>query len=490
VRLPSLIAASVLLILVLVAARSVTMNRAVDAAEKPSLPNTARLGILAIGILSVMPLHVVVGRMAITDATLSASWFAALLGGLRAIQTTNWRWNVVLWLGIAVGLMVKGPLALMPLAVILLWLMLARNLRALRLTHPLIGFPLAAAPVLVWAVLVAREYPDAMKIWVGQTAGRLVGEEGTNAHTAPPWYYLPVFLAGLFPATIMLSMPWLNISWREAWRALRAGDERALWSIAVILPLLFFTAMSGKLATYLLPLAGPCALLGAMTLERWLAGEFDRPSERYKPPEIVITLCVVTIVLAALALVGVLRWAPHLLPCALLMMPMALVSAWLCLNWKRRPHARLTGLIAAWAAGVVAWMGLFGIEDALRAPSDQHHLVDHLRAVAGSPRPRIAIFGFRDPCIEFYARGSVTLADECKDLTDLIAGDARDVVLLADAHDWAVMAAANRHCSDAFVTVEHTERWFNKTMDIMRPSKVVGPPASLNAAPIADTQSQ
>lgn len=467
VRLPSLIAASVMLALVLVAGRGW---------------GGGRVGALAVGILSCMPLHVIVGRMAITDPVLAACWFAALLGGVRAVQTAQLRWSILLWIGVALGLMAKGPLALMPLVVIFLWLLLSKNLRALRRIHPLVGFPLAAAPVLIWAALVARANPEAMAIWRGQTFGRLVGEAGTNAHASPPWYYVPVFLAGLFPATLMLSLPWLNIRWRDGWSAIKRGDEGAFWIIAVLVPLVFFTAMSGKLATYLLPLAGPMALLGAMTLERWLRQEFDQPREGYKPPEIVVTLLVVNIILAALAIAGVMKWQPDLLPFAAPFVLLVAASAWLCLLWKRRPDLRWRGLMATWAAGVLAWCGFFEIEDAVRAPTDQRGLIAHLRDITHTDRPQIVIFGFRDPCIEFYARMPVVQADDCHDLTDVVAAhDPKSVVVLADDSDWAAMIANNRRCAEAFTVVEHTNRWGTtwvgwpdlltfKTMDIMRPA--------------------
>jgi len=469
VRAPSLLASSITIVLVLLA----------GAVAQPH--GSLRLGALAAGVLACMPLHVMVGRMAITDPILSMSWFAALLAAVRVVGGGSWRWNLMLWFGIAVGLLAKGPLALMPLAVVLVWLALARNLRAVGRLHPLIGLPLAAAPVLAWAALVVRAHPEAVRVWLEQTAGRIVGEEGTNAHAAPPWYYVPVFFAGLFPATIMLRLPGLNIRWRDAWQRVRGGDERAFWIIALVLPLAFFTIMSGKLATYLLPLAGPASMLAAMTLDNWVRGAWDRgPAGDLapgKPPEIVVSLLVTSVLLAGGVIAATVLWLRAATPYALTMAVLPATAGFLCWLWKRRHDLRFRGLALTWAAGCIAWLGAFEVEDDLRAPSDQRALVEHLRQITGGGQPHIVLYGLRDQSIEFYARTDVVQAEGCHDLlAALEAAPPQRVIILADHRDWERLDEERARCTANFVLVERRPRWFRKTVDVLRPASALPSP--------------
>ncbi len=466
VRMPSLLASSVSLVLVYVAG-VMWLGR--------------RGGILATATLACMPLHTVVGRMAIIDPTLSACWLAALLSGWRAVETGRKRGAAAFWTATSLGLLAKGPLALMPLAVTAVWLALAGRFREIKRLHLMIGFPLAAAPVLAWAVLVVRAHPEAMQIWLGQTAGRLVGETGTNAHAAPPWYYVPVFVAGLFPATIMLPVPWLNTTWSSCGRRLRSGDAAAFWSISVILPLAFFTLMTGKLATYLLPLTGPMALIGAWTLERWLRdAERSNPSAD-RPPDFVLILMVVNFCMLTVTIFVLWRWDPALLLWAVPPLALVLISAWLWRIWKRMPHLRGRGLLGIWIAAVAAWQGVFQVEDSVRRPTNQQDLVSRIPQITGVNQPHLAIYGFRDPCIEFYAREPIPQLETAREITDLLRTDRGHMVLLVDDEDWARFAQANPECASEFVYVERSHRWFNKTMDILKPVPTV--PAGDETAP-------
>ncbi|MFZ5607469.1 MAG: ArnT family glycosyltransferase [Pseudomonadota bacterium] len=202
---------------------------------------------------------------------------AAVLGGLLALcrrQGDGWRPG---WIGLALavglGLLAKGPVALLHLGVPLL---------TARLWHPaaradgrrfarnatlavLGGIALFALWLLPALLLGDPEYRHALL--VTQTAGRI---QHSFDHAEPWWWYLPVLLVLLAPWW------WQAWWWRQVpalWRdpALRLPW---MWLLGV---LLLFSLISGKQAYYLLPDFPAFALLLAAAAERrphlgWMPG--------------------------------------------------------------------------------------------------------------------------------------------------------------------------------------------------------------------------
>lgn len=88
-------------------------------------------------------------------------------------------------------------------------------------------------------------------------------------HVQPFWYYLPVFLAGLFPWTPLVALIGRS-------RSLEDARVRFLL-LFVAYGLVFFSASTNKLPAYLLPLLPATAVVLAVTLEKtrsagwWLA---------------------------------------------------------------------------------------------------------------------------------------------------------------------------------------------------------------------------
>lgn len=204
------------------------------------------------------------------DLLVSACALLSLLGLARrdgrGAFAPQW-WLVVL--GLWLGLLAKGPVALLHLAFPLLlgpwWNAAARE--APRRWYAAVSGTLAAALALfaLWVVPVAILGGEAYRqeLLVTQTAGRVVD---AFDHGRPAWWYLTVLPILLFP--------W--IAWPAAWRALRAPAPRgepglrllALWLLG---SLGAFSLVSGKQAYYLLPQIAGFAL--------WLAAVVDRRAQ-------------------------------------------------------------------------------------------------------------------------------------------------------------------------------------------------------------------
>jgi len=177
-------------------------------------------------------------------------------------------WLVVL--GLWLGLLAKGPVALLHLAFPLLlgpwWNDAARAARARWYEQVAGAIGAALALFALWVVPVAILGGEAYRqeLLVTQTAGRVVD---AFDHGRPAWWYLTVLPVLLFP--------W--IAWPAAWRGLRDGAPAAepglrllvLWLLPTFVA---FSLVSGKQAYYLLPQLAGFAL--------WLAVVVDLRTRR------------------------------------------------------------------------------------------------------------------------------------------------------------------------------------------------------------------
>jgi 4-amino-4-deoxy-L-arabinose transferase-like glycosyltransferase len=409
IRLPGLLATSAALLVLLAFAR-----RALG----------TRPAVIAVALASVMPIVLIVGRLATTDALLSLGWIALLALGWSIasedddLRAKRVRLVVCFWLVQALAFLIKGPPALGPLIIIGAWLLLANRPRAIARFAPWFGLPLALVPIGAWLAYIAWRYPEVTQLWWDETFGRASGEK--HLRSEPFWFYVPVFLAGLYPATTMMALPGVNLSLRHAWSVLRGGDVRALCVLALILPFIGFSISSGKMATYLLPLAAPMALLAAITIERWLRGTFDRATPAalgYRPPEVRRTLAIVAILVFLVEFIGaisVANTAPELWP---LVIPLAIVPLGCVVMWRLWragalvPQQRVNGLVTAWVAFAAGWTVIFAIETRFTRPMGADRMLEVLRASTGIARPTVVTIGFIDPTIAFYNDGLFTFED-------------------------------------------------------------------------------
>jgi 4-amino-4-deoxy-L-arabinose transferase-like glycosyltransferase len=356
-----------------------------------------------------MPLFEIVGRLAITDPMVALWWWCALCAGWLALRDAEPRhgWTAAFWAFTALLGLTKGPLLLGPPAIVAAWLLLAGRGREMLRLHPWFGLPLAVAPLAMVAWGFWGANPErAMAVWRHEFVDRLAGGRHDD-----PWWLIPLsFVAGLFPASAMLTLPWFNVSWRFAAAAMRAGDLRALLVVAVVLPLAGFSLLRGSSPTYVLPMVAPTALLVAMMLRRWVDGSAADAPAGTRLPDVRITAAVVMttigIGLPAATVVIVLRGkSPDWLPgwslvwlAAPVILPMA--ASWLAVSlWPRR-EKRLMALAASFVASAVLWLGYHRAEDvAMRAMS-----TNAIAAAVPAGRP-LAIIGLNNLGID-WRRGS------------------------------------------------------------------------------------
>ncbi len=459
-----------------------------------------RQAVLAGGILAVMPMFMLVSRLALTDGILNLFWFGTLAAGAMAVRRPGqWRWPAILWSCAALALLTKGPLGWVPVGVLLAWLALGRRwgeARALRLWP---GFILSVLPLAVWALMMQREHGFATGVWWRETAGRVAGEAAP--HARPFWYFIPVFLMGLFPATLILLLPGLNFSWRRAWSSLRRGSESWLWVLALVIPFLLYSCIRGKLPAYLMPLCAPLAILTAPVLARCLDGA--RPLRGLKWPRVAECSGIAAIVIGAACILFVtipVSWLtalarPALFPDALFgdapgphaieivhagcawFFPAGVflmgAGAWLIRAWSQPPprqekaNLRSTAVIASGLAGpwlrrrrsalAALWLALGGLlfaafhcESTLLMPRGTPTFLAAMHHILGNTPAQLVTYEIHDSTVNYYSDKQISAADTPAELRRWAADHPGDLVVVTQADCWQSLGAKDPAVTEAF----------------------------------------
>jgi 4-amino-4-deoxy-L-arabinose transferase-like glycosyltransferase len=196
-------------------------------------------------------------RLAKTDAMLLLTCVAAM-GALARIYLgrrhdpdapIGWLQPAILWTAMAGGVMIKGPLIIMFVALTALTLsLLDRSARWLKALRPLPGFAWMLLLVLPWFLAILAKsgtafFTDA----IGQDMLAKV-TSGEEAHGAPPGYYFLLFWITFWPGSILA-----GVAAPRIWQARRESGAQFL--LAWLVPSwIVFEAVITKLPHYVLPL--------------------------------------------------------------------------------------------------------------------------------------------------------------------------------------------------------------------------------------------
>lgn len=219
-------------------------------------------GYLAGAALAGSPLFATMALAARMDMPLALFLAAALIAGFLVLQEERswetWRW--VFWLAVGLAVMSKGPvaLALVGLTVVFFALGSPRPQPWRRLFS---GWAWAAglALPLAWFVpaAVSQGWAWVEETLVRQSAGRMVR---SFAHREPFYFHLVTWPVTGFPASLLALGATLAF-----WRQRRPPVARYLASAFAAI-LLFFSAISGKLVVYLLPLVPVAVALAVLAV--------------------------------------------------------------------------------------------------------------------------------------------------------------------------------------------------------------------------------
>lgn len=210
-------------------------------------------------------------RRANLDVPLTAAAVGAVWAAWRAHEAardgrSSWPWAALAGAATGLGVMLKGPVVLLPIVGATLALMVHRGFRQERKSGRVLGGWLAGLAGLL-TVLIAWLVPAA---WfggydvVGIFNEHVVERAAKGLHHAhPPWHYLKRLPVDFLPWTL-LAVP-------ASWALLRKGATRSAsdWFVIgwLLLPLLVLSIVVEKRNVYLLPAMPGLALL----VGRWLA---------------------------------------------------------------------------------------------------------------------------------------------------------------------------------------------------------------------------
>jgi 4-amino-4-deoxy-L-arabinose transferase-like glycosyltransferase len=193
--------------------------------------------------------------------TLALAALARLYAEARDGPPAGRRAWLLFWIGLAVGTLVKGPVAPMIAALTIVALIAVDRRPAwLARLNWIWGLIILAAIVGPWAgaVTVATDGAFWTAALSGDLAPKLRG--GQETHGAPPGYHTLLALLLTFPMTLMLPAAAVT-----AWRRWREPGVR--FALAWLLPTwLVFEALPTKLVHYPLPAYGAIAWLAAAAL--------------------------------------------------------------------------------------------------------------------------------------------------------------------------------------------------------------------------------
>lgn len=218
---------------------------------------------IAAGAALVMPVTLVLACAVIFDATMTLFMVTAIVAFYRAVEhraerrppgAGRWLWTVAAWAAMALGVMTKGPVALVvPLLVAVPYGLVRRASAAV--WHPAgpLAFTVMVAP---WLWATERAVPGFLHYaLVTETWSRMTSDE--LRRTQPVWYLLPVLFLGSLPWSLTALAGWVRA------RRLRSGvDHRTVFLLLwLVLPLVMFSLSRSKQPHYVLPLVPAVALL-------------------------------------------------------------------------------------------------------------------------------------------------------------------------------------------------------------------------------------
>lgn len=300
-----------------------------------------RQAFLSALIFYAFPLSSALGHVSLTDMPLTLFMSGGLYG---LFHYHHKKIQKALWLGylsLALAFLCKGPIAIILVGAILCLHFAITSpspgsiLTAILNLKPFAGFLVILGLNLPWyaAATIGTKGAFFKDFFITQNFGRMVG---TVNHQQPFWFYIPVFIGGLFPFNLLLlSAPAIKLRhWRQR---LKLNDGAAfmlfqvIWAIFV---LALFSIIKTKLPTYILPAMAPLAVLCARSAA--LTVRLGRA--RRLLPAAFITL--VTAIGAAIAAYKVSGWARLLLiqslPLLALIGAFSLAQLWFILRGQAR----------------------------------------------------------------------------------------------------------------------------------------------------------
>jgi 4-amino-4-deoxy-L-arabinose transferase-like glycosyltransferase len=382
-------------------------------------------------------------RLAKTDALLTATIIAEM-GALARIYLAQQEGMLgpkvsrttrgVFWLAMAIGILLKGPIApLLPglTTAVLCWR--ERSLRLVRALSPLTGLMICAVVAAPWfALIVAKTHGAFLTEAIGKDLFRKVAG-AQEMHGAPPGSFLLAFFVTGWPAApfAALTLPFAYRHWR---------DPAVLFLLAWIVPSwLVFELVPTKLPHYVLPLYPGIAILIGVAVGR---GALASP--RAKAVLLLLPLAALLVPIG----VGVAAWRLNL-PISPLWLAAGIgasvvASAAAILAWRGEMVAAIpVAYASALALTAFAYIGVLArpqFDTFALSP----RLVETAKAAAGRcERLAFAASGYAEPSLVFLTASDFLLTDP-RSAADFVASGPCHVAFVEKAQEPEFLTALGR----------------------------------------------
>ena len=243
-----------------------------------------RAAFVAALVMATMFRFVTFARIGLTDVPVMFFVIAALYGFIRAVRPLSggdhrWSpasagpsaaWALSAWACVGLGMLTKGPVGLLPVAIWAMYGAFSRDWSLFARTRPLIGMTLALAIALPWYVVMAVQHGRAFTDFAlgHEIVERMLSEASFGAPARGFFYYFKIWPGDAAPwsAVFVASVGW--IAWR--WSSLDRGARQAVMFAAVwfISVFLVFSVSRSKVPHYVLPAYPAAALLIGVFVDR------------------------------------------------------------------------------------------------------------------------------------------------------------------------------------------------------------------------------
>jgi 4-amino-4-deoxy-L-arabinose transferase-like glycosyltransferase len=228
-----------------------------------------RSALASVVVLALSPYFGLVSHLDLLDAGFTfwmcATVFAFTRGQCEPPGSRGERnWVLLSWALAALAILSKGIVVfVLDGGALILYSLLERDVRPWRRMHFGLGVPILLALAAPWFVLVSLRNPDfAPYFFIHEHFQRFLT---TEAHRVEPWwYFLPLLAIGAFPWLVPLARG-AAAAWREPASDLQFKPLK-FQLIFAALTLVFFSVSDSKLATYILPMFPPLAVITGVAI--------------------------------------------------------------------------------------------------------------------------------------------------------------------------------------------------------------------------------
>jgi 4-amino-4-deoxy-L-arabinose transferase-like glycosyltransferase len=377
-------------------------------------PRAAFVAALA---LATMFRFVAMSRQGLTDVPVVFFITVAMYGFVRSVTTPSRAAPWLAWSAVGLGVLTKGPVGLLPVAVWAAYAAARRDGQLVARVRPIAGAIVAMVIAVPWYAMMIVEHGRAfVDFAIGHEIVNRVMSEREFAPMRGFLYYFKVWPGDAAPWSILFiaALGWTARRWRE----LRTDDRRAIglaltWFLGVFF---IFSLSRSKVAHYVLPAYPAAALLIGVFidrvagLERAVAGRgADDFRDRWWWREPMAVVAGVVLIAA-----GMLGWSVDVL------MPAATVAARLLLPavlavggvavalavWRSAPIAA-TAALALTLAGAFAVIGAVIVPGAIEAFKPMPQLARTAARLA-PPGTRIGLAGrYGASSVIFYSHHNI-----------------------------------------------------------------------------------